>query len=294
MTVCVALYSSTMDAFVCATDAMISTGDMSADSAATKFTAISNNYLTMFAGNDISAINPIIRAVNKTLRTIPDADETVDHVVNAFKAAFAAERLKKAEGTIMPPGMTLQEFYANGLNQLGGELFSRLFHELETTKLDIQFLVCGFDNRKNPVLFTISDPGIESHYDLLGFWAIGSGTNNAIGSLFNLRGTARITYMKEEEVIYRALEAKFFAESAAGVGKETRCLVIYKDSERGILHGIDPIRGIWEKSSLRPLPDGVKGITDKIVANSKKMMKRIKKQREKQVAKDAKKKKAAS
>jgi len=268
MTVCVALYSTQLGAFVCATDSMISTGDMSADHLALKFAAVGQSYVTMFAGNDISAISPILGGVQRRLISMSHSNK-VEDVISCFKLAFADERLKKAEALIMPPGMTIADFYANGLNQFGAELFSRLFHEVENIKLDIQFLVCGFD-AGHPKLFTIADPGVETNYDLLGFWAIGSGTNNALGSLFNLRRPGGIIHSSAEEILYRALEAKFFAESAAGVGRETKSFVLYKDATRSFLHdSLDEIRTIWEQSSFRPVPDGGRDAARKIRAAAK-------------------------
>lgn len=278
MTVCIAVHSSQNDEFICATDSMISTGEMSADGLAMKYAAIWDTYIAMFSGNDISAISPIIRSVRKQYSSLPQHD--VDDVVAAFRSAFANERLKKAEAVVMPPGMTISEFYADGINRLGPELFSRLFNEIENVRLDLQFLVCGFD-AGDPVLFTISDPGVETHYDLMGFWAIGSGNNNALGSLFNLKSS--VVFKGEAEILYRTLEAKFFAESAAGVGKETTCFKITKNGERGFIRDIDPLRTIWEGSSRRPLPDGVLEAATYALKEGKKSIRKLTRARKKQL-----------
>jgi ATP-dependent protease HslVU (ClpYQ) peptidase subunit len=269
MTVCIAVYSRPLDAFVCATDSMISTGDMSADGMAMKFAAIWGKFIAMFSGNDITSISPIINEVRAAMPSVASA-ETAQALAEAFKIAFMNQRKKRAEAMLIPPGMTLTEFYENGLVRLGPEIFSRIFNEIERLKLDVQFLVCGFEGAE-PMIFTISDPGVETHYDLLGFWAIGSGNNNALGSLFNLHGTA-IRYHSPETALYRTLEAKFFAESASGVGKETTCFQLKSNGRRGFIKNIVELRNIWEASNSRPIPEGAAEVGSKILKESKRKL----------------------
>jgi hypothetical protein len=141
-----------------------------------------------------------------------------------------------------------------GLQQFGADIFARTYNLIETVEVEVTFLVCGF-SADRPCLFTFSDPGIEKNYDLVGFWAIGSGTNSAIGSLFNLKGPA-LQHRSIEEVVYRVCEAKFYAESALGVGKTTSAFILESSGDRYMLDSVDPIRKIWENNSSRPLPNG--------------------------------------
>jgi hypothetical protein len=253
MTVCVAAYSQSKKAFVCAVDEMISATDISADSLAIKFSGIGSNWVCMFSAADLSPVRPIIASVRQAMNPA-HVQETVTEVIAAFKAAFEAEKRKKIEATVLPPGITLEEFYRVGLRQFGPDIFARTYNLIETVEVEVSFLVCGFSEGR-PCLFTFSDPGIEKNYDLVGFWAIGSGTNSAIGSLFNLKGVA-LQHRAIEEIVYRVCEAKFYAESALGVGKATSAFMLESSGERYMLEAVPPIRTIWENNSSRPLPAG--------------------------------------
>lgn len=254
MTVCIAAYCNREEAFVCAVDQMLSASDISADSLAIKYSALGGRWICMFSASDISAVTSIVGRVQAELAPASAPEEAGD-VIASFKKAFDAERKKKIEATVLAPGMNLEEFYRVGLEKLGGEIFSRTYNLLETVQLGVSFLVCGFSAGARPHLFVFTDPGIEQHYDLAGFWAIGSGTNNAIGSLFNLKG-APLKYRSFDEVIYRVCEAKFYSETAPGVGRETSVVVLKYDS-RFIVDDPSKLRAVWEKNSNRPLPDGV-------------------------------------
>ena len=59
-----------------------------------------------------------------------------------------------------------------------------------------------------------------------------------------------------EETIYRVLEAKFSAETASGVGKNTLLVTIDKNGNIGTMdmNEIETIRKIWEKTLLQSDP----------------------------------------
>jgi hypothetical protein len=101
MTVCLAAYSGTKKAFVCAVDEMVAATDITADSLAIKFAGIGGKWICMFSASDLSPVRPIIRSVQEAMQpaTVP---ETVTEVIAAFKAAFDAEKKKKIEATVLP------------------------------------------------------------------------------------------------------------------------------------------------------------------------------------------------
>jgi hypothetical protein len=250
MTVCIASYCYTERCFVCAVDQMLSTGDMSSESGAMKFSGLGSRWACMFACNDIAPIKPMIREVRAALYD-PDIVETREEVVAAFKNAYDNQKKRKIEATVLPHGMNLDEFYEKGLERLGADTFTRILAQIQSVQLDISFLVCGFSGSE-PCLFTICDPGCECDYDILGFYAIGSGSNNALGSLFNLKGTP-LNYRPLAEIVYRVCEAKFYAESAQGVGKTTTAFIV-SETDRYILQDLEPLHAVWDANSLRPVP----------------------------------------
>jgi len=251
MTVCIAAHCSKENCLILASDFMVSTGDMSADFGAFKQKAIGSYWMAVFAGDDISSMTPIIKSVRRSLR---DKEDSLDNVTDAFVGAFAEELRLRTENEILRPiGYSHQEFKKVGLAQLGPETFSRIFYEVQQQRLDLQFLVAGFENRE-PYIFTVTSPGKVTHYSELAFWAIGSGQTNALGSLFNSQTNAR--FQGRDAVIYRVCEAKFNAENAIGVGPETSLTILNEDGTR-ITPGFTAVRAlrpIWEKTRTKVVP----------------------------------------
>jgi hypothetical protein len=267
MTVCIVSYSMDAKAFVGACDRMLSVGQVtSQDDATAKFLGLGQNWLSLFSANNISSVTPILASVRRTLTPI-ECKETLDDAINAFKVAFQNEKKKNIEARILPHGMSLEEFYQSGLEKLGTDIFSRVFTQIESFDLEVEFLVFGF-SEGTPHIFTFSDPGIEKHFDIAGCWAIGSGANAAIASIFGLKG-APIRFRQLHEVIYRVCEAKFYSESAHGVGKETNALYFAGGKDRYVFSDIASLRQLWESTSNRPLPDGTKLLVDAMVETAK-------------------------
>jgi hypothetical protein len=251
-----------------ASDTMISTGDMSADMSAFKFRSIGDHWMALYAGNDISHVTPVTREVRNKLRGQPD---TLENVQNAFVEAFHLELEKKAENEILRPlGFSLKEFKQEGMRLLGQDNFTRLMIEVQQQTIDIQFLVGGFDNG-DPYVFTVSAPGKISDYSELGFWAIGSGQTNALGSIFN--SGAQMRYEDEETHLYRLLEAKFNSETAIGVGRHTSIIILNSDTERMslVLNDSDKIRQIWDETRVKVVPEKGCKRASELIAEAKKM-----------------------
>jgi hypothetical protein len=247
MTVCVCSHCSQSNTLLFASDSMISTTDMSSDNMAFKFRGIGGHWIAMFAGNDISSITPILRDVMAYLALRPD---TLDNVQAAFITSFQRLLTDKAENEVLRPlGYTMEEFKQAGLQQLGPDHFSRLLFEIQQLRIDVEFLVGGFEDEK-PYIFTVSPPGKVADYSPVGFWAIGSGQTNALGSIFNAGGLSRFQDLPTN--LYRICEAKFNAENAVGVGKTTFVSVLEKTGRRYSIAApaIETLRPHWEKTRV--------------------------------------------
>lgn len=254
MTVCICSHCSNSNSLLFACDSMVSTSDMSSDNIAFKFQGIASSWITMFAGNDISSVTPILREVDAYLTMRPD---TLDNVQAAFIAAFHKQLKDKAENEVLRPvGYTMDEFKQAGLQQLGSDHFSRLLFEIQQLHLDVEFLIGGFERTK-PYIFTASPPGKIADYTPVGFWAIGSGQTNALGSIFNC-GRARFQDLPTN--FYRICEAKFNAENAAGVGKVTFGCVLNSDSSRHAISypAIEELRPHWERTRVLNVADATR------------------------------------
>jgi len=121
-----------------------------------------------------------------------------------------------------------------------------------------QFLVAGFDESDTPHVLSIdgSGPLLE---DSIGYAAIGSGRYNA---KFSLNSHPYRPRMSLPLAIYCVATAKFDAERAEGIGKQTFMSVLrpnqwYLDNSVPFMEEdiIDEIRVAWE--SLPTIPDGI-------------------------------------
>jgi hypothetical protein len=250
MTVCIACPCIPEGCLVGMTDSMVSMPDMSADNLAIKYTSLGSRWVAMFAGNDISPVTPILKAVRPIMH---DSErETLAETVAAFQKAFRMQILNKAESTILSRfGMDMTEFRASGLANFGAEIFTRLVYEVEQVSLDLTFLVGGFD-LEDPAfssghVFTIQNRGEVTHYDIPGFWAIGSGQTAALGTLFGAR--SNVKYMGLEDVMYLLAKSKFNAESAPGVGPKTSAFILYPDGSRYLIYETDleRLKSLWKR-----------------------------------------------
>jgi hypothetical protein len=247
MTVCIAAQCFPQKCLVLASDMMVTTVDMSSDAASVKSRGIGKKWMVLFAGNDISSVDPIVTEVREQCR-LSTYKDTIPEVRDAFIKAFQTQlRLKSENEVLKPIGYSLEEFKKSGLSQLGPENFSRFLYQMQQQSIDVEFLVAGFD--KDAHIFTVTSPGKVSDFSPVGFWAIGSGQTNALGSFFNCQGALFASDIST--IIYRVCEAKFNAEGATGVGKKTIMTILRDDGERhSILKEVDSMRPLWEKTRV--------------------------------------------
>jgi hypothetical protein len=258
MTVCIAAHcyeNNDSECIFCVTDAMISTGEMSADLAARKIRGIAVGWNAMFAGNDISYVTPILRHVIKTTNGKP---VNLDSITNAFVDAYKEQLRLRAESEVLTPlGYSLEEFKTDGLSQLGAEAFTRALYDVQQQIIDLTFLIAGFDGDESHI-FTVSSPGKIDYYSDLGFWAIGSGQTHALGSIFN--STRRLRFLDRADALYRICEAKFNSENALGVGPTTIGSLIEPGKVQHTLYAtvLEKFRPIWEQTKVVDPPPEAK------------------------------------
>lgn len=223
MTVCIAAITAENE-IVAASDHMLSMagGDFTAESATLKDRGLNADWTILFAGNDIGVIPGVFRRITSG---IGKWEELVDVGVLArvLGEAFQAERLARAvELYLTPNNTTLDELYRSGPKKFGHAGSAVLRERIEHHKLDCEFLVFGFDGHSLETraahLLHLADPGIVKEYDMPGYWAIGTGAYLALSTL---AGRQHSFLSRLPTVVYDVCEAKFAAESAFGVGRET-------------------------------------------------------------------------
>jgi hypothetical protein len=253
---------------------MLSMSDMSIDDLTSKFQGIGARWIAMYAGNDISPVVPIFKAVKMSLRPA-SCEETLEDVVGAFRSAIRNEMTVKAEALVLSKlDMNMSEFRREGLASLGNELFTRLAYDIEQINLDLVFLVFGFEGKIQPAghIFTINGTGEVSYFDISRFWAIGSGQTSALGTLFGIRDG--VPYLGLSDVLYLVAKAKFSAESAVGVGRETSAIVLRSNGKRFLVHsgGMAKLKAIWEATRGPDVPTGANEAASELLTAGKEQL----------------------
>jgi hypothetical protein len=269
MTVCIAAICDNGNSIAVAMDRMLSTSFTSGD-IAKKGMFIHKSWMAMYAANDLGRVGPTMEyAYSRIQRGKEEENETLsgDRISSWFaeKAlceAFQYElNMESTRRVLAPYGLTRTEFLHRGLSMFGPVGFSDLRREIESVRLDMEFLLIGFAENGEARIFHVchsqTGPGLtSSSLTLAGFWAIESGAPNAIGSLMLHEHTADTPHPLG---VYRVCEAKFLAERAAGVGEKTMVAVFRKDGKIGYVPNslIQHVRSQWKKISKPRVPKGI-------------------------------------
>ncbi len=245
MTTCIAAMQRDAegDCIVVCSDTRVSLlGDWFSQEGVRKFHCISDEWLMMFAG-DLEDAKKMLDAMRQT---IPRSGRLrYENVVDHVRKAYARVRERLIETKILPDfGIgTFAEFAALPTSD---NLCRTISQQIKAEQENWCLLVCGFDDKREPRMFVISEAGRVEYYDGMGRAAIGSGAAAALlwlgHSGFRVRGNMGA-------MIFRILSAKFFAEKSSDVGKRT-ILGIFRPGKTYILalpdSDIKKARRVWE------------------------------------------------
>lgn len=240
-------------------------GFFTADPAMEKIDPVHPSWTAMVSAEDITDAMPIWDRVRKKLGleggkpNPPPPEKTLAEVETAFIQAFQEERkLRITNQFFATYELTPERFLSDGKRLLGLSLFTDLWNQIAQFRIGCDFLVAGFDSAQGAHVFTVEDPGICKSYDSLGFWAIGSGQQQALSSIFfSFKDVdSNPTF---ESIMYDLCAAKFMAETTGGVGESTNVLVhcfkelpkFYDDAAMSVL------RQAWEKEGRPRRPRGI-------------------------------------
>jgi len=270
VTICIAALASSGEKIVVATDRKVAFGVFSADSAVQKTEPIIERNMVLIAGNDVARSGTIFNKARTRLRESWSRDANV--IAETLFEECNAERDRIIEASVLRKrGFTWEMFRKQGNSLCTEAVYYEIESEIADVRLSLDFLIAGFDETETPHLRYTNWCTPPENYDSLGFYAIGTGANSAIGSLahaveylhFNKR-------MAVEDVVYHVLAAKFMSESAQDVGRDTFLAVAGKgipdaktESERknifflSLFGAIDFIRERWEKEGAPRVPKGI-------------------------------------
>jgi hypothetical protein len=187
-------------------------------------------------------------------------------VQRVFLEAYRRQRIAVVEAKLLAPyGLSLNQFMKQGRNMFNERDHENLIDEIKKETLDAEFLVSGFDAKKEPHIFGVCDPGQATDYDKMGFWAIGSGTHSALGMMFAQK------YNVQESLplcLYKVLAAKFAAESAEGVGKETVVYVLNPAAPLPLWLNAEEVSSLRNRyEALKRVPEGIESQIDGYLKN---------------------------
>jgi 20S proteasome alpha/beta subunit len=258
VTICIAAtcnWDGKSEAIVTASDHMVSMGHFSADNVCAKIEPIHPQWEVMFAADDMTDAEPIINGVRLKISKILGPRMGLKQVMSAFSGVYKQYLKDETERQFLSPfGITVREFMSK---RFGPERFPDILNKIKAAHIECEFLVCGFGAQGEPHIFTMSGIGKVNVYDRLGFWAIGSGQQSALSSLFFHRYNRNLGPLP---AVYHVCEAKFMSETAVGVGKvPTFVSLHYQGNKRAYVleHSVDSIRGFWKKEGCPRVPRGV-------------------------------------
>lgn len=206
-------------------------GAFTSDNTVIKARPIHKKWRAMFAG-DIATAHSVLERMLIGAATAPDEDLWATQIKEICRDAYLAERVQHAEDLVLGTfGVKMADFLQRGEAMFGSVACQLLRDRLQQVSLDVECLVAGHDRNGAPHIFAVSNPTFESpsviqDHTSIGYWAIGSGAYLALSSLAARNHSWR---MHTHTALYNLCEAKFAAESAVGVGKETVAVVIHPD-----------------------------------------------------------------
>ena len=256
MTVCIISKSPTNDFIVAVSDNRISWGGnpiQANDTGALKQIKLSRHWGMMAASDDWSNVYPIFERARELIQ-LGEASESLVDVQRAVGTAYREIFRKEAEEKILGKyGICSYNEFTSLLSTSLSPMLSDIKEDIDKIDLGTVILVYGVDPQRHFCSsFEVHNPGKVVDLNWTFSWAIGSGATMAMASLSSLINVQ----MTEELIIYRAVEAKFSAETADGVGHATTGIVLYDDGSVRFLMAsdIEALRNIWETDRRRSIP----------------------------------------
>jgi hypothetical protein len=240
---------------IAASDRRISLfGGWFSDEGRTKFRSIHPEWEALFAGN-VEETKIMLDAVTVALKKL--RANQFDKVVNCCRRAYAKQRVRLLETTVLPDFdiYTYREY--KELRQSDEALFLEIAGVVRKAEQNWGLLFAGFDEESIPHLFVISGAGIVEYCDYISRAAIGTG---AYAALFWMSYEGFTGHPGLGETVLGTVWAKFFAERASDVGEQTIVTVMRPKHDYAIGlsdEEVDRARQAWNKLAKTDAPTGL-------------------------------------
>jgi hypothetical protein len=266
VTLCIAAIAENGKDLVLVNDTKVSFGSYLADKAFNKNIPFIGEYALLIAGDDVAHAGAVIHRATVAARKLRESDEIAEVLFRECQV----ERDRIVEARILKKHLfDTKTFQQKGKHLCTDAVFYDIHSRMEHIPFSLDFILAGFDLKGNAhIRFTNCDTPPQD-YDAIGFWAIGSGATSAIGSYCHA-----VEYLHTSrnapiaEVAYHTLAAKFMAESASDVGKDTFFVALrsVQDSTTtaqtqmrflSFWGGMEYVRKRWEKDGAPRMPKGM-------------------------------------
>ncbi|HXA19925.1 MAG TPA: hypothetical protein VN380_23300 [Thermoanaerobaculia bacterium] len=254
MTVCIAVTPRFRSEIILVSDQLLSS-DVNSVEGGFKFTSLAPAWYVMFAGH-APRFRPLIETMCEPLGDTRNTRFTVQTIMAVAERAYYVELTKLIEIEILSPfGISRDDFVRKGRRWFGATEYSHVLNQIGSADLGIELLVVGVDAETQTQLFSVSSRGAVSP-SVLPYHAIGSGAYLALGALYQL---AYFPGPDLTENVYRTCAAKFAAEAAPGVGRETHVMVTDPLMQKwAMIFGVDDLRKIWQTEGQPRFPPAAK------------------------------------
>jgi hypothetical protein len=217
-----------------------------------KVAPIGTRWGFLFAGGQMGYARTIQRKALAVLGFDPKVtfDQVKDAITEAYNAT--AEEIIFHRFVRRYGFSSLSDFRASAFKQLGEKVTSRISDKVENFDLGMELLVYGFDETNCARFLHIHNNDVADQ-SVVNAWAIGTGTFLALGDMHSKAWPDQ----SMESLVYRACEAKFCAEYADAVGKNTSVYIWYPSGRFSNIDAklINQLRVIWEASRWAPIPN---------------------------------------
>ena len=226
MTICIAAICDRRDdpKIVLCSDKRLDYGQVGSAEIGKKMGYVSRHCLALLAANNVTHAYELVAEYAHRFQSF-------DRMLTLEELCAPPRILKKRymeQAVQMRLGMALDELKESGQRILPPEVYSRMWNELESIKLECELILAAFSSGK-PYLFSFADGGVHPDHP---FAVIGSGSWVANAALCQ-RGCNE--QMPLSEVLYYVYEAKKMSEIVNGVGKKTQITVIAGGTKEDVL-----------------------------------------------------------
>jgi 20S proteasome alpha/beta subunit len=259
MTICIAANCAHGEAVVVASDRMLTAHFLALefDHPDAKIEEISPTCVALTSGDALAAQGVLAAGPGIAGQL---QDPFISDFAEHIRQKYVESRRKMAnQGILEPRGMTFDNFYSGGINNLPRDLAMLLDSHIQRADLGVSIILAGVD-RAGPHIYGIEDPGTSICFDRLSYHAIGSGDRHAI---LTLVAQKQHHTMGLNQTVFNAYCAKRAAEAAPGVGTETEMRVITRTGIHSVTAGeLDALSGLHKKRMNPKLDEVDKGVKE--------------------------------